>query len=168
VTVGFEVTSAAGTPTGTVQVTTSAGSESCSAAVTAGSCTITLGAAGAHTLTATYAGQGSFAGSSDTESHQVEEANAPPTAGADAFTVALGAALDVPAPGVLANDADPDGDPLTAALVTPPATGPLELDPDGAFRYTSAAAQPGTETFTYRASDGRGGEATATVTIAIQ
>jgi hypothetical protein len=171
VTVSFEVTSSAGTPTGPVQVTTSAGSESCTADAAAGSCVIRLGATGSHTLTATYAGQGIFSGSSDAESHQVdqvEEPNAPPTAGADGFTVAAGAVLDVPAPGVLTNDADPDGDPLSAAVVTGPATGTLDLDADGAFRYTSVAGQPGTETFTYRVSDGRGGEATATVTITIQ
>ena len=38
-----------------------------------------------------------------------------------------------PAPGVLANDSDPDGDPLTAVPISPPAE--LTLNPDGSFSF---------------------------------
>jgi hypothetical protein len=73
VTVAYSVTTNApgsGTPTGNVTVT-SDGTASCVGTVADGSCVLTLTTAGARTLTATYAGDGSFASSSDTEAHQV-------------------------------------------------------------------------------------------------
>lgn len=69
VVVQYSVTSALGTPPGTVTV--SDGSASCTASTGAGQCTLTPTSAGNKTLTATYAGQGSFAGSAGTESHLV-------------------------------------------------------------------------------------------------
>ena len=51
----------AGTPTG--NVTVSDGTDSCTGTVAAGTCSITLNTAGARTLTATYAGDGNFTGS---------------------------------------------------------------------------------------------------------
>src|SRR3989442_14098271 len=48
-----------GTPTGTVTV--SDGTQTCSASVTAGSCSITFSSAGGRTVTAGYAGDGNFA-----------------------------------------------------------------------------------------------------------
>ena len=62
--------------------------------------------------------------------------------------------LTVPAPGVLGNDSDPDGDPLTAVLVTGPSHGSLTLNANGSFSYTPAADFAGSDSFTYRASDG--------------
>jgi hypothetical protein len=41
--------------------------------------------------------------------------------------------------GVLANDTDPDGDPLTAEAITQPANGVLSLSPNGSFFYTPNA-----------------------------
>src|SRR5207248_1389748 len=46
--------------------------------------------------------------------------------------------LNVAAPGVLANDTDPEGDTLTAVLDNGPAHGTLTLNPDGSFLYTPA------------------------------
>src|SRR5207248_252864 len=63
-TVSFSVTSGSGTPTGTVSV--SDGTEGCSGTVAAGSCSVTFPTAGAKTLIATYAGDGTFAGSTST------------------------------------------------------------------------------------------------------
>jgi CSLREA domain-containing protein len=58
------------TPTGTVNVTVSGGSETCSGTVATGKCTLTLTSAGANrTITATYVGDANSIGSSDTESH---------------------------------------------------------------------------------------------------
>jgi hypothetical protein len=73
----------AGTPTGTVTVTVSGGAETCNATLPATSCDITLTAAGARTLTATYAATGNFNGSSDTEAHQVNAANTTTTITSD-------------------------------------------------------------------------------------
>jgi VCBS repeat-containing protein len=55
---------------------------------------------------------------------------------------------------VLANDRDPDGDPLTAALVSQPQHGTLLLDPDGAFSYMPETGFIGQDLFAYRVSDG--------------
>ena len=67
----------AGTPTGNVVVTVSGGAETCTGTVAAGTCAITLTSTGARTLTATYAGDANFTGSSDTEPHTVNDP--PPT-----------------------------------------------------------------------------------------
>src|SRR5439155_6720999 len=69
--------------------------------------------------------------------------------------------------GVLANDADADGDALTAALVNPPANGALTLNADGSFTYTPNANFNGLDSFTYRANDGTDDSSPATVTITV-
>jgi hypothetical protein len=69
---------------------------------------------------------------------------------------------------VLDNDSDPDGDVLTAGLQgNPPKAGTLENIYGGtAFQISVPAdARPGTETFSYSASDGRGLSATGQVTL---
>lgn len=168
VTVRFEVTSAGGTPTGAVRVTTSAGPESCTADVAVGSCSITLGSAGSQTLVAEYEGSAVFEGSSGSDGHQVAAPNGVPVAADDAYTVPAGGVLDVPAPGVLGNDSDPDGDPLQAQVESGPAGGVLVLGPNGGFTYTPSLGSGATDSFSYRISDGRGGQATATVTLTVQ
>src|SRR5207249_3842859 len=71
------------------------------------------------------------------------------------------------ATGVLANDTDVDGDPLTAVLATAPTKGTLALNANGSFTYTPNANVNGSDTFTYRASDGTLTSNLATVTMAI-
>ncbi len=88
-----------------------------------------------------------------------------PTAVNDTYAASEDTPLVVAAPGVLANDTDPQGDPLTAVLVSGPAQGTLTLNPNGSFTYTPAANFSGTATFTYKANDGRRDSNTATVTI---
>lgn len=56
--------------------------------------------------------------------------------------------------GVLVNDTDPEGDALTVALHQLPANGTVQLDADGAFRYTPAAGFTGRDSFLYRVQDG--------------
>ena len=73
----------------------------------------------------------------------------------------------VDAPGVLANDTDPNNLPLTAVLVAEPAHGTLALNGDGSFTYTPAANFIGTDSFTYQASDGQDISAVAAVTITV-
>lgn len=93
--------------------------------------------------------------------------NSAPTANDDTYSVELGAVLTVSAPGLLENDTDADGDPLTVALVNgAELTVPSSIDlsagtltfqsNDGSFTYEpSAEAVAGTdEGFSYTASDG--------------
>lgn len=94
--------------------------------------------------------------------------NAPPVAVDDAYSVIGGGQLNVPAPGVLANDTDAESDPLTAVLGTGPSSGTLDLHADGSFTYTPAEDSVGPVTFTYRANDGLADSDPATVTITVQ
>ena len=54
----------------------------------------------------------------------------------DGYRVERGDTLVVTAPGVLANDTDPNGDTLSALAVSGPVRGTLSLDADGGFEYT--------------------------------
>lgn len=76
--------------------------------------------------------------------------------------------LTVPAAsGLLVNDVDPDGQPLTAVQESFAVHGTLDLNPDGSFTYTPDVDFAGTETFYYRASDGITTSAPILVTIAV-
>jgi Big-like domain-containing protein len=98
----------------------------------------------------------------------VTPVNDAPVAAPDPYSTPAGQPLSVDAPGVLGNDTDPDGDNLTAELVTQPTNGLVTLNQDGSFTYFPGAAASGTqETFTYNASDGTL-TSSATVTITIQ
>jgi VCBS repeat-containing protein len=68
---------------------------------------------------------------------------------------------------VLDNDSDPEGDSLSAALVTGPAHGSVALNPDGSFIYTPTGNYFGPDSFTYQAHDGTVGSNVATVSLAI-
>lgn len=61
-------------------------------------------------------------------------------------------------PGVLQNDTDADGDPLTAEIVDAPSHGTLVFQPTGSFVYNVERNFFGTDTFTYRALDFRASE----------
>ena len=56
--------------------------------------------------------------------------------------------------GVLGNDTDADADKLTATLVTGVLHGTLSLNADGSFAYVPTAGFSGTDSFTYKVSDG--------------
>jgi len=94
--------------------------------------------------------------------------NSPPVAGDDQYYVWHDTPLTEPAPGVLANDSDPDFDPLTAVLETGATNGTATLNADGSFDYTPNPGFAGTDSFTYRASDGFYVSNIATVTIDVQ
>ncbi len=66
---------------------------------------------------------------------------------------------------VRANDSDPDGDALTVDSVTQPAHGSAAIQADGTVRYTPASGFEGRDSFTYTVGDGRGGAATAEVSV---
>ena len=79
-------------------------------------------------------------------------------------TLTVGAAS-----GLLAGVANPDGDPLSITVVSGPASGTLNVTATtGAFTYTPNAGFLGTDTFTYRISDGVAESELITVTLAIR
>ena len=119
------------------------------------------GTGGAYTVSVTATDPG---GLSVTRTFTWTVTNPPPVAGNDAITTPE----DTPVNGTVAgNDSDPDGDPLTYALVTGPTKGSVTLNPDGTYSYQPAANVTGTDSFVYQVSDGQGGTAQATVTITI-
>lgn len=96
--------------------------------------------------------------------------NTAPTANDDNYIVEQGSTLQRGiALGVLANDTDPEDDPLTARLVQPPANAAaFTLNPDGSFSYRHNNSQTTNDAFTYVANDGFDDSNVATVVINIQ
>src|SRR5262249_46235487 len=74
----------------------------------------------------------------------VARPNHPPIAHDDNYAIITDQVLTVVAPGVLANDFDSDGQPLTAVLDTGRTHGVLARDPTGAFTYTPDPAMSAT------------------------
>jgi outer membrane protein assembly factor BamB/subtilisin family serine protease len=69
---------------------------------------------------------------------------------------------------VLSNDTDADGDPLSLVSVTQGARGTVSINPAGTLRYEPAAGfTSGADQFNYTVQDGRGGTATARVSITV-
>ena len=93
--------------------------------------------------------------------------NTPPVANDNAYATVAGTPLSIAAPGVLGNDTDADGDPLTAILNVGPPIGTLNLNANGSFIYTPDANFTGLDTFTYHANDGVDNSNIATVRITV-
>jgi uncharacterized repeat protein (TIGR01451 family) len=96
--------------------------------------------------------------------------NQPPTANDEGVLIDQPDLLGyLPPPGVLANDTDPDGDVLTAVLVSPPANALIfNLYPDGSLDYQANPGFSGEDTFTYKANDGQADSNVATVTFLVE
>jgi hypothetical protein len=94
--------------------------------------------------------------------------NDAPTAGNDAVVIAEDQAITLE---VRSNDADIDEDPLSVDAVTQAAHGAVAVvtsGPDaGKVTYTPSADYVGSDSFTYTISDGHGGTAVGTVTVAV-
>src|SRR5690606_31616538 len=95
----------------------------------------------------------------------VAPVNDAPVGEPDAYETTSDTPLSVPADGVLANDKDIDGDPLTAELAEPPLHGSVTLEEDGSFVYTPNLGLDGTDTFTYRVHDGETASDLVVVTL---
>lgn len=94
--------------------------------------------------------------------------NVAPMPVADTYAVTADAVFAIGAPGLLANDTDPNGDPLTASLVHAPAHGNVDLSADGGFSYTPDADFLGVDdAMIYQVCDGYGGLAQASVTFQV-
>jgi hypothetical protein len=90
--------------------------------------------------------------------------NTAPFAHDNAYNVDGGTTLTIPAPGILSNDMDDDGDPLTAILGDSVSNGVLTLNADDSFDYTPNTGFIGQDAFTYVANDG---EADSNVAIVL-
>ena len=97
----------------------------------------------------------------------VNAVNDAPVAVVDSHSVNEDLLLSVVAPGVLGNDTDVDGNPLTAVLVSTTSSGALTLNTDGSFTYTANANFNGSDSFTYRANDGTADSNVVTVAITV-
>jgi hypothetical protein len=103
----------------------------------------------------------------------VAPVNDPPVAKPESYDLVEDEPLDLtvfgPAFGVLANDVDADGDPLTALKTGDPAHGTLVLNADGTFIYDPDADFFGNDSFTYQAIDPSGLRSdVTTVTLVVE
>jgi len=92
--------------------------------------------------------------------------NVAPVGNPDSYTVNEDTVLTVNGPGLLANDTDANGQTLSVVTIgIEPTRGSLKLFSDGSFTYTPGPNLNGTDTFTYKATDGTAETAFTTVTI---
>lgn len=89
--------------------------------------------------------------------------NDPPVAVADQAVTTASTAVTI---SVLANDGDVDGDAIAIGSVTQGKNGATAIV-GTSVRYTPKAGFSGTDTFSYVVSDGKGGTASATVTVQV-
>src|SRR5205085_3534920 len=94
----------------------------------------------------------------------VTVANRAPVATNDTATTNKGVAVSIP---VLANDSDPDGDALSVTSLVQPANGSVVAGPNGTVTYTPKTGFAGTDSFTYKASDGSSISNVATVAVTV-
>jgi len=81
--------------------------------------------------------------------------NRPPLARGEQFVIAEDTVLDTrDFESLLANDSDPDGDPIALTIVAGPDEGDVELLGDGHVRYTPVPDSTGTDAMSYAVTDG--------------
>jgi len=98
---------------------------------------------------------------------QVPGTNGPPTAVNDALVISMNRNATI---NVLANDHDPDGDPLkltATAIVRHPAYGTVRRTSDSEITYTPNPDAGGPDVFVYEITDQKGATAQATVAILV-
>ncbi|MGB5660599.1 MAG: Ig-like domain-containing protein, partial [Thermoanaerobaculia bacterium] len=126
--------------------------------------THTYAQSGPYTITVTIIDSGGLEG---TGSLDVVVSNVAPTAKDDAYGTDEDTTLAVVAPGVLDNDTDPADELTGAVLVSGPSEGDLTLNNNGSFTYTPNVDFNGSDSFTYKTSDGADESNVATVTITV-
>ncbi len=93
--------------------------------------------------------------------------NTAPVANNDTYSTNEDTQLTINAPGVLVNDADQNGDPLTAGIIMQPANGTVVFNENGSFTYTPNPNYTGPDSFRYQVTDGITSSAPATVSITV-
>jgi len=112
---------------------------------------------------------GEFDSNEATVTIHVASENLPPEANDDAYEVVEDSQLIVDAAGgILENDIDENGDPLSILMIVAPNSGDLVMEEDGSFVYSPDADFFGTDSFTYKLSDGVLFSNDATVTIVVE
>lgn len=94
---------------------------------------------------------------------QATVVNDPPVGTSDTASVTEDSVIVID---VLGNDNDPNSDTLSIVSVSQPANGSATIV-NGKISYTPDAGYTGNDSFTYRVSDGNGGETEVTVTITV-
>uniref|UniRef100_UPI00384B8412 DUF4082 domain-containing protein n=1 Tax=Bradyrhizobium daqingense TaxID=993502 RepID=UPI00384B8412 len=96
-------------------------------------------------------------------------ANRTPVATNDSgFSATQNTAISIPASALLANDTDPDGDPLTITGVSNGAGGTASYNAQtSSVTFTPNSGYTGPASFTYAISDGRGGTASASASLTV-
>ncbi|MEN8785645.1 MAG: Ig-like domain-containing protein [Akkermansiaceae bacterium] len=97
----------------------------------------------------------------------VNPVNDPPVAIPENYSGIENSTLGQFAPGLLGNDTDLENDSLSAVLVNNVTQGTLNLNPNGSFSYDPNPGYFGTDSFTYRASDGNAVSDPVLVTLEI-
>ena len=93
----------------------------------------------------------------------VVDSNADPIANDDSATVDEDGVVEID---VLANDSDPDGNPISLDSASAE-NGEVVIGEDGVLIYSPDPDFNGSDTITYQISDGEGGIATGTVTVTV-
>ena len=91
----------------------------------------------------------------------------PPSATNDTNTTLEDTILNVSAPGVLANDSEPNGFTISVASYTQPAHGSVTVNTTGSYIYQPTTNYNGSDSFTYTLTNGNARAATATVNLTI-
>lgn len=102
---------------------------------------------------------------------KIPTSNSAPIANDDTYTATKNTTLTKAAgQGVLKNDTDPNNDSLTVSDYDTSSTkgGTVSVSSNGSFSYNPPTGFTGTDTFTYKVSDGKGGSDSATVTITVE
>jgi hypothetical protein len=112
---------------------------------------------------------GAFSDFIDVVVHVVPPGGDSPIAIPDHYVTTKGTTLSIPAPGLIANDIDPDGDSFILSQFFSPEHGTLpSIVTNGAFTYVPPADFVGTDSFRYRLMNGKGNFSEfVTVTITV-
>ena len=158
----------AGTPGGTVNFRID-GSIAGPGALSGGVATFATGALthGSHTVAAEYAGDPNFVGVTNSLSAP-QVINTPPVAGNLAIQRYPALGVKVSLATLLATNSDADGDALSIAVSSTSSNGAAITVTNGWVFYAPPQGFTNADSFTYTVTDGHGGSAVGTVTVAIE
>jgi hypothetical protein len=91
--------------------------------------------------------------------------NRAPVAEADSAATKMNVSVTI---NVLANDTDPDGNPLVLASITQPVSGSATINLDQTITFRPATSFTGVISFTYAVKDGKGGLASTEVHVTVE